>query len=170
MDGILLEGQERPGRRLEYVIAFSQLIFCNQLFARRGSLPESDKNIWTTFEMALREPTQIPAAFDFTRFLVSSITFMAHLSEVSVYFDDKRLVRLTKDIGIPKQMSLPQGLKTLSTQGYMKVKEIKTTRAYYIILDASELCPYVLFSAIHQGRSYELGLYCGHREASTNSC
>ena len=52
---------------------------------------------WTTFQMTLREPGPIPPALDLTRFLASSITFMTHLSEVSVYFDDKRLVRLSKD-------------------------------------------------------------------------
>jgi Protein of unknown function (DUF3684) len=100
----------------------------SQLFARRGTLGAVTDNVWTTFEMVLREPTPIPAAFDFTRFLVSSITFMAHLSEVSVFFDDKRLARLTKDTGIPKPVHIPRGLRTSSTQGLMKVKEIKTTR------------------------------------------
>jgi hypothetical protein len=78
--------------------------------------------------MGLREPAPIPAAFDFTRFLVSSISFMAHLSEVSVFFDDKRLARLTRDIGIPEQISLPKGFNTLSAQGLMQVREIKATR------------------------------------------
>jgi Protein of unknown function (DUF3684) len=53
---------------------------------------------------------------------------MAHLSEVSFFFDDERLARLTKDTGIAKQISLPKGLKTLSTQDLMRVREIKATR------------------------------------------
>jgi hypothetical protein len=148
MDGFLLEGQERSGT---IVLRFLGLLgSSSQLFARRGTLPDATHDAWTTFEMTLREPTPIPPAFDFTRFLVSSITFMAHLSEVSVYLDDKRLARLTKDTAIPKQITIPRGLKTLSTQGLMKVKEIKITRKYDLE-----------YSKIHRSTSYSSTIYQG---------
>jgi hypothetical protein len=83
---------------------------------------------WTSFEMTLREATPIPSAFDFTSFLASSITFMTHLSDVSVYFDDKRLVRLTKSSGIPRELGIPNGLQSMSPTGIMNVKGIKSTR------------------------------------------
>ena len=105
-----------------------------QLYVRRGTMPASRFDVfdhWTIFQMPLREPGPIPPAFDFTRFLVSSITFMAHLSEVSVYFDDKRLVRLSKDGGVPKEMPMLKGLKSTSPEGMMNVKSIQTTRGYY---------------------------------------
>lgn len=105
-----------------------------QLFARRGTVPTPVDGVvdpWTTFQMTLREPGPIPPAFDFTRFLVSSITFMAHLSEVSVYFDDKRLVRLSKDGGVPKEVPMLKGLKSTSPEGMMNVKSIQTRRGYY---------------------------------------
>ena len=105
-----------------------------QLFARRGTVPTPVDGVvdpWTTFQMTLREPGPIPPAFDFTRFLVSSITFMAHLSEVSVYFDDKRLVRLSKDGGVPKEVPMLKGLKSTSPGDMMSVKSIQTTRGYY---------------------------------------
>ena len=105
-----------------------------QLFARRGTVPASVDGVvdpWTTFQMTLREPGPIPPAFDFTRFLVSSITFMAHLSEVSVYFDDKRLVRLSKNGGVSKEMPMLKGLKSTSPEGMMNVKSIQTTRGYF---------------------------------------
>ena len=78
--------------------------------------------------MDLREPAPIPAAFDFTRFLASSITFMVHLREVRVYFDDKRLVRLTKDSGIPKQLAIPPGLNSTSPMGFMNIQGLKSAR------------------------------------------
>lgn len=78
--------------------------------------------------MELREDAPIPVAFDLTRFLVSSITFMAYLSEVTVYFDDKRLVRVTKDSGIPKELGVPKNLQNRSRLGMMNVKGIKSTR------------------------------------------
>ncbi|KAH9990216.1 hypothetical protein BJV74DRAFT_837251 [Russula compacta] len=101
----------------------------DQLFARRGTIPASVDEVvnpWTTFQMTLREPGPIPPAFDFTRFLVSSITFMTHLSEVSVYFDDKRLVRLSKDCGVSREVPMLKGLKSSSPDGMMNVKSIHT--------------------------------------------
>ncbi|KAI0279555.1 hypothetical protein BGY98DRAFT_1096042 [Russula aff. rugulosa BPL654] len=101
----------------------------NQLYARRGTIPASVDNMvdpWTIFQMKLREPGPIPPALDLTRFLVSSITFMKHLSEVSVYFDDKRLVRLSKVCGASKEVPMLKGLKCTSPQGMMNVKSIET--------------------------------------------
>ena len=105
-----------------------------QLFVRRGTVPGSvdgATNPWTTFQMTLRQPGPIPPAFDFTRFLVSSITFMEHLSEVSVYVDDKRLVRLSRDSDKPKEVPMLKGLKSTSSGDMMSVKSIQTTRGYY---------------------------------------
>ena len=104
-----------------------------QLYVRRGTVPASIDDVvdpWTTFQMALREPGPIPAALDFTRFLASSITFMTHLSEVSVYFDDKRLVRLSKNRGMSKEMPMLDGLKGTSPEGLMNVKSVETMREF----------------------------------------
>ena len=99
-----------------------------KLFARHGNLPNQTDDPWTVFEMDLRESAPIPTAFDFTRFLVSSITFMVHLREVSVYFDGRRLVHLTKDAGIPKHLALPAGLTPTSPMGIMHINGLKSTR------------------------------------------
>lgn len=90
-----------------------------------ASAPQRD---WTTFEMPLREPAPIPLAFDFSRFLASSITFMVHLREFSVYFDGKLLAKLEKDPGAPKGLTIPKGLKSSSPLQTMHVKGIRTTR------------------------------------------
>jgi hypothetical protein len=105
----------------------------SQLYVRRGTVPASVDDVvdpWTTFQMTLREPGPIPAALDFARFLASSITFMTHLSEVSVYFDDQRLVRLSKNRGMSKEMPMPNGLKGTSPEGMMNVKAIETMREF----------------------------------------
>ena len=83
---------------------------------------------WTSFEMELREAAPIPGAFDFTRFVASSITFMTHLSEVSIYFDDKRLAKLTKAPGVPRALEIPKGLKRSSGMNIMNATGIKSTR------------------------------------------
>ncbi|EJD01998.1 uncharacterized protein FOMMEDRAFT_109078 [Fomitiporia mediterranea MF3/22] len=97
----------------------------DQLFARRGTLPQPSQ--WTTFEMALREPAPMPVAFDLSRFLVSSITFMVHLREVCIYFDGRMLSRLVKDPGGATAVSIPQGLKTKSPLSTMHIRAISST-------------------------------------------
>ncbi|KAK7057384.1 hypothetical protein R3P38DRAFT_2840641 [Favolaschia claudopus] len=103
----------------------------DQLFARRGSLPttipDDPDRVWTVFEMPLRQPVPAPVAFDFIRFLASSITFMRYLSEVSVYFDDKRLVRLQKASGVSKSLQIPKSLQKRSPLGAMNVTGVSAT-------------------------------------------
>jgi len=130
-----------------------------KLFVRRGKLPNQTDDPWTAFEMDLREPAPIPTVLDFTRFLVSSITFMAHLREVSVYFDDKRLVHLTKDAGIPKQLTLPPGLTSTSPMEFMHIKGLMSTRKVLsMIWCRSVLSVVTLYSPAHHRGSHELGL------------
>ena len=77
--------------------------------------------------MALRDPSPMPSAFDLSRFLASSITFMRYLSEVSVYFDDKRLVKLNKASGLPQLISIPKGYSNRSPEKMMSVSEIESS-------------------------------------------
>ncbi|KAK0225787.1 hypothetical protein IW262DRAFT_1357858 [Armillaria fumosa] len=100
----------------------------DQLFARRGALPNAEQiSSWTSFDMVLREDATIPPASDFARFLASSITFMNYLSEVSVYMDDKCLVHLTKSSGPDERLLIPRGLQTSSRKSIMHIKSIKST-------------------------------------------
>nr|VWO98846.1 Uncharacterized protein [Ganoderma boninense] len=99
----------------------------DQLFARRGARKDVTNDPWTTFQMELREPTPIPQPFDFTRFLASSITFMRHLLDVSVFLDDKRLSRLTKSPGSPQTLTLPKGLRASSPLNTMTVNGLQAT-------------------------------------------
>ena len=87
-----------------------------------------EEDRWTTFTMPLRKPEPLPTPFDFIRFLASSITFMAHLSEVSVFLDGKRLARLRKDRGTSKSIGLRQGLKPESANGMMIVTDVSRMR------------------------------------------
>jgi hypothetical protein len=104
-----------------------------KLYVRHGSIPASVDGVvdpWTTVQMTLRKPGPIPATLDFTRFLASSITFMTHLSEISVYFDNRQLVRLSKNRGVSKKVPMLRGLKGTSPKGMMNVKSIETTRKF----------------------------------------
>lgn len=74
----------------------------------------------------------MPSAFDITRFLASSITFMRHLSEVTVYFDDKRLVKLNKVSGLSQEIPIPKGYNNRSPEKMMTVSSIESRRAYLL--------------------------------------
>ncbi|KAG2015943.1 hypothetical protein CC2G_009161 [Coprinopsis cinerea AmutBmut pab1-1] len=99
----------------------------DQLYARRGSLPEDKRSVWTTFEMPLREPATLPPPFDFIRFLCSSITFMSSLRKISVFLDDKCLATLEKTVGESKAIAVPYGLRTRTTNGTMTVTGVRST-------------------------------------------
>lgn len=53
---------------------------------------------------------------------------MTHLSEVSIYFDDKRLAKLSKTSGVPRALEIPEGLKRSSGANIMHATGIKSTR------------------------------------------
>ncbi|KIK92678.1 hypothetical protein PAXRUDRAFT_829728 [Paxillus rubicundulus Ve08.2h10] len=98
----------------------------DQLYVRRGDLPsKGTSDPWTRFEMTLREAGSIPPAFDFMRFLASSITFMVHLNEVGVFFDEHRIGHIKKSPGLPKALDLPRALRRSSDQKVMNVKGIQ---------------------------------------------
>lgn len=78
--------------------------------------------------MTLREANPMPCAFDLTRFVASSLTFMQYLSEVSIYFDGTRLAKLTKTLGDAKTLKIPRGLKYASPLKITNVTAIQTAR------------------------------------------
>jgi hypothetical protein len=94
--------------------------------------------------MTLREPGPMPPALDFTRFLVSSIAFMTHLTEVSVYFDDKRLVKLSKNRGVSEDVPILKEFKSTSFEGMMNVKSIETTREFKFCCSPGRIYLYFL--------------------------
>ncbi|KAL4076679.1 hypothetical protein V8B97DRAFT_2021990 [Scleroderma yunnanense] len=99
----------------------------DQLHVRRGDLPsKGNPDPWTTFEMTLREASSVPPAFNLMRFLASSITFMIHLNDVSVYFDDHRIGHLTRSVGIAKAVDVPKGLKKSSSLDIMRIQTIQS--------------------------------------------
>jgi len=80
--------------------------------------------------MVLREPMPIPSAFDLTRFLASSITFMTYLEEVSVYFNDWCLVKLNKAVGYSQVHQLPRDFSGRSPNNFMTITGLKMTRKF----------------------------------------
>ena len=105
----------------------------DQLFARRGTRKAPapvDGVQWTAFEMPLREPAPLPVLFDLARFLASSLTFMANLCEVSVFFDGHRVARLRKSAGTPANMQVPMKMNKKCPAGIMTVTGLKSSREW----------------------------------------
>ena len=86
----------------------------------------------------------MPPAFDLTRFLASSIAFMTHLSEVSVYFDDRRLVKLSKYCGVPKNVPMLKEFKSMSPEGMMNVKSIENMGVFKFCCSSGRIHLYCL--------------------------
>ncbi|KAG6335719.1 hypothetical protein ID866_3377 [Astraeus odoratus] len=106
----------------------------DQLHVRRGDLPsKGNSDPWTTFEMTLREASPIPSPFDLMRFLASSITFMVHLKDVRVYFDEFRIGHLTKASGAEGTVDIPKGLKRSSG---LNIMHVQTVQSHHIRIDA----------------------------------
>jgi hypothetical protein len=140
-------GKDKKGQVRNICTRYSNLVPAFlphlQLHVRRGTIPASVDDVvdpWTTFQMTLREPGSIPPTFDLTRFLVSAMTFMTHLSEVSVYFDDKRLAKLSKDCGMSKEVPMLKGFKGTSPEGMMNVKSIETMREFCCSFRKNFIC------------------------------
>jgi hypothetical protein len=117
--------------------------------------------------MALREAAPIPGAFDFTRFVASSITFMTHLSEVSIYFDDKRLAKLTKIPGAPRTLEIPKGLKRSSGSNIMNATGIKSTRKSTTTHHYVHSLTWNPNSSTHQSGGYAMGIHSRNKEEET---
>lgn len=109
----------------------------DQLLARSGDLPPgssasataeptSTGNPWTTFTMALREPTPLEGPLDFARFLVTSLTFMRTIKRVDMVVDDIKVLEVRKDIKGKTGVSRP-GLNTTSTNAMMRVASVDAT-------------------------------------------
>ncbi|KAK7035286.1 hypothetical protein VNI00_012053 [Paramarasmius palmivorus] len=101
----------------------------DQLLARRGKTDPSASDFKTEIRMPLREEAPIPVAFDLTRFLASSITFMATLSNVDVFFDNKCLAKLSKSTGVPRPIEIPPYIQVHSNSDKcsMRIVGLKDT-------------------------------------------
>ncbi|KAL4402869.1 hypothetical protein ACI68E_000644 [Malassezia pachydermatis] len=96
------------------------------LFTRRAASPMSDVSSngapWTTFLMALREPTPFPESpLALSQFLATSLTFTSHVRSVALYLDDTMLCRITKDVGAPVPLTPSRHLTPTSPQRMLRV-------------------------------------------------
>lgn len=108
----------------------------DQLVARSGDLPPTSTatapepsltgHPWTTFTMALRDPTPFEAPLEFARFLVTSLTFMRTITKVDLVVDGIKVLEVRKDVIGVQSVSRP-GLNSTSSQGMMRVQGVNST-------------------------------------------
>ncbi|KAI6094603.1 hypothetical protein EDD16DRAFT_1721508 [Pisolithus croceorrhizus] len=114
-------------RLRSYTIPDKQMKFSwkdeNQLCYRTCDSPRTD--LWTTFKMPLREAAPMPPISQFMQFLSSSITFVIHLKNVTVFFDHHRVGQIHKSLGQSQVIPIPTELKRQSSVGNMTVDSVQ---------------------------------------------
>lgn len=98
----------------------------DQLYYRFGDRPGTAiRDLWTTFKMPLREPALTPPVSDLMQFLATSITFMAHLRDVAVFFDRHLVGRINKSLGQSRDIPIPEELERRSPGQNMMVNSVR---------------------------------------------
>lgn len=108
----------------------------DQLVARSGDLPpdhvpaatepSQTGHPWTTFTMALREPTPLEAPLEFARFLVTSLTFMRTIKRIDMVVDGTRVLEVRKDVKGQHVVSR-LNLNTSSPMSMFRVNSVDAT-------------------------------------------
>ncbi|CAJ0836131.1 4791_t:CDS:10 [Entrophospora sp. SA101] len=107
----------------------------DQLFAKRSNIKQDDTT-WTTFLMDTREKEKLPEIESFGRFLATSLGFTGNLREVTVYFNEIRVIQLTKKTSVSRSMSIDSGINTTSPDNMFK---LKTVDIFTVQLDVNRL-------------------------------
>ncbi|KAH7914527.1 hypothetical protein BJ138DRAFT_1123419 [Hygrophoropsis aurantiaca] len=99
----------------------------DQLWVRHQTNPRRNDK-WTTIDMKLRKPAPCPKPFDLTRFLVSSMTFMANLRVATIYLDDRELSSVKKTRGEPDSLDIPSHFTRKSQRENMNITGVEVTK------------------------------------------
>jgi hypothetical protein len=81
----------------------------DNLFTRKGVIPDNDVSEWTSFYLNLREPMDLPNSVDFGKFLINSMAFTSNIRQVSVYVNEDRIQFYNKKISAPRPLTFPNG-------------------------------------------------------------
>lgn len=105
----------------------------DKLLARSGHLPKSVDNLsslsgnpWTTFSMALREPSLLEGPLELARFFVTSITFMRTVKKIEMLVDGISVLEVEKVVK-RKEKAERGGLNTMAAGGMMTVTSVDVT-------------------------------------------
>lgn len=101
----------------------------DMLYASSGESTNSEDDVWTSFLMDLREPSEVAADLeDFCRFLTTALAFTANLREITLYFNKHKIFHLEKKRTSPQVLSLPRGIDTYSPQRMFNLRSIDSAK------------------------------------------
>jgi len=87
----------------------------------------------TVIEMELKQESPIPPTFELTRFLVTSMTFLAHIECVTISRDGAELSRMIKSWNQPKQsIPIPEHMDRISQNGTMSINSVELICRYLL--------------------------------------
>ncbi|KAG9312490.1 hypothetical protein JVU11DRAFT_6877 [Chiua virens] len=110
----------------------------NQLAFKKGASTRAGGWI-TTIELPLRKPSPVPRTLDLLRFLATSITFMAHLRKVQVYFDNRCVGTIEKKSLDSQIIDLPKGTERGGAK--MVAMNMEEVQRHRIIIKADVMHP-----------------------------
>ncbi|CAG8704043.1 22552_t:CDS:2, partial [Rhizophagus irregularis] len=87
-----------------------------QIFTKQGPIDDGDDKGWTTFLMDTREPLVIPNIEELSKFLVNSLGFTDNLKEISMYIDNKLVIKLSKKMQDPESIDITSRFNTFSSK------------------------------------------------------
>ncbi|CAG8483552.1 3154_t:CDS:10 [Funneliformis caledonium] len=93
---------------------------------------------WTIFEMVLRKPDKFPIFEEFTRFLAGSLAFMSALQEVSVYFNDTRVINLSKELSDMSEIEIAPEINTYSPNKMFQLTKLEYKNIYMKVTSPKE--------------------------------
>ncbi|GAO48673.1 hypothetical protein G7K_2843-t1 [Saitoella complicata NRRL Y-17804] len=100
----------------------------DQLFARRAKVGgEHEKDGWTTFVLNMREEMELPNLPDLCRFLTTSLTFARSLANISLFFDSKPLITISRISSPSSTLSLPTTLKYTCPQKMLNLQSVASS-------------------------------------------
>jgi hypothetical protein len=106
----------------------SELLTCMQLYVMKRKCNYDD---WTVIEMELKQESPVPPTFELTRFLVTSMTFLANIERVTISRDGAELSRMIKSRNQPKQsIPIPEHMVRTSQNGTMSINSVELICRY----------------------------------------
>lgn len=104
----------------------------NTLSTKVATVPSDHRSSNTTFSLDYRQanpaspsynPSKVPNLPSLCQFLATSLTFVG-LQSIELHLDDFRVASFTKKISPPSDIRVPQGLKTETEGGLMRVTHV----------------------------------------------
>ncbi|GBC47094.2 hypothetical protein GLOIN_2v1761431 [Rhizophagus irregularis DAOM 181602=DAOM 197198] len=95
-----------------------------QIFTKQGPIDDGDDKGWTTFLMDTREPLVIPNIEELSKFLVNSLGFTDNLKEISMYIDNKLVIKLSKKMQDPESIDITSRFNTFSSKNMFNLTSV----------------------------------------------